>query len=221
MITIGNQLYADSLYSGNFSTTDSQYNDMLQFVTGKPDKYSVAEQAQMAIEGGVRWVIFNPVDMTDEAVRDALAELVPLCKETDTILTITDHVEAAREMKIHGVQLSVANRAVAVREELGPEAIIGVTVGGAEGIESLRGKDMDYFVLPEDCSLQGMSQIVDRVRSAGDMSAIVARGNLDIAELDVIKATGVSGVQLSGAILDAPDPVEATQRAMRELSIKN
>ncbi len=190
---------------------------MLQFVTGKLEKYTVAEQAQMAIEGGVRWVIFDPLDMPDEAVRDALVELVPLCKETDTILTITDHTEAAREMKIHGVQLSVANKAVAVREELGPEAIIGVAAGGAEGIESLMGKDMDYFVLPDDCSLQKMSQIVDRVRSAGNMSAIVARGNFDIAELDVIMATGVSGVQLSGTIIDAADPVEASRKALDAL----
>lgn len=192
---------------------------MLQFVTGRPEKYTVAEQAQMAIEGGANWVVFNPEDMADEAVREALIELVPLCKETDTILTIIDHVAAAREMKIHGVQLSVANTAVTVREELGPEAIIGVAVGGAEGIESLRGKDMDYFVLPYGCPLHEMAQIVDRVRCSGDKSAIVARGDFEIAELDVIMATGVSGVQVTQAIINAPDPVEATRQALKNLNV--
>ncbi len=191
---------------------------MLQFVAKPSDLYSVAEQAQMAIEGGAKWVIFDPVDLSDDAVREALTLLVDLCKENDTILTITGHIEAAREMHIHGVQLLSAAGAEAVREELGPEAIIGVSVGGAEGIEALRGKDMDYFVLPEETSQARMSEIVDKVRSGSDKSAIVARGDYDLEEVDVVMATGVSGIQLSRSILEAPDPVEAVRKVLSMLT---
>lgn len=187
---------------------------MLQFVAKSSERYSVAEQAQMAIEGGVKWVIFDPESLPDDAVRDTLTELVPLCRENETILSIVDHTEAAREMHIHGVQLSSAASATEVREQLGPEAIIGVCVGGASGIEALRGKDMDYFVLPADCTLENIALIVNQVRSQGDRTAIVARGDYDAMEIDVVMATGVSGVQLGNSIADAPDPVEATSRAM-------
>lgn len=190
---------------------------MLQFVAVPSDIYSIAEQAQMAIEGGVKWVIFNPMDWPDDAVRESLSELVPLCKETDTILTIIDHAEAARDMKIHGVQLSSAANATRLREELGPEAIIGVAVGGADGVEALRGKDMDYFVLPANASLADLTKITTEVRERGDRSALVACGNYSLDELDVVMATGVSGLQLSQTIVSAPDPVEAARKALFEI----
>lgn len=191
---------------------------MLQFVAKPSVLYSVAEQAQMTIEGGVKWVIFDPVDLPDDAVRETLNLLTDLCKENSTILTIVNHSEAALEMKIHGVELTSAARALEVREQLGPEAIIGVAVGGSDGIEALRGKDMDYFVLPEDTSLVRMSEIVEQVRRSGDMSPIVARGRYEIAEIDAVMATGVSGIQLSSTITDAPDPVEAVQEILSILN---
>lgn len=172
----------------------------------------------MTIEGGVKWVIFDPVDLPDDAVRETLNLLTDLCKENSTILTIVNHSEAALEMKIHGVELTSAARALEVREQLGPEAIIGVAVGGSDGIEALRGKDMDYFVLPEDTSLVRMSEIVEQVRRSGDMSPIVARGRYEIAEIDAVMATGVSGIQLSSTITDAPDPVEAVQEILSILN---
>lgn len=190
---------------------------MLQYIARPSELYSVAEQAQMAVEAGVKWVIFDPEGMDDADVRDTLAELVALCRENETILTITGHTEAAREQHIHGVQLSSASEALAAREQLGPEAIVGVTVGGADGIAALRGKDMDYFVLPAKNSLAEMARTVEAVRASGDTTAIVAGGDYSLDELEGVMATGVSGVQLHRAIALAPDPVEAARRALEIL----
>ncbi len=66
---------------------------MLQFITHTSDKYSIAEEAQMAIEGGCRWIQLRMKDASDEEVRNVALEIIPMCQETDTFLIIDDRVE--------------------------------------------------------------------------------------------------------------------------------
>ena len=42
---------------------------MLQFITHPSEKYSIAEEVQMAIEGGCRWIQLRMKDASDEEVR--------------------------------------------------------------------------------------------------------------------------------------------------------
>ena len=109
---------------------------MLQFIARINDRYSVAELAQMAIEGGCHWVELDLPDASDDFVRETALELKNLCMETGTFLTIVDRPEVAKEAGLHGVQLRGANarRAAEVREELGAEAIIGIEAAGADAV---------------------------------------------------------------------------------------
>lgn len=78
---------------------------MLQFITNPSDRYSLLEEAQMAIEGGCRWIQLRMKDATDDEVRQVALELIPLCKENDTFLIIDDRVELVNELKVSGVHL--------------------------------------------------------------------------------------------------------------------
>ena len=123
---------------------------MLQFIARINDRYSVAELAQMAIEGGCHWVELDLPDASDDFVRETALELKNLCMETGTFLTIVDRPEVAKEAGLHGVQLRGANarRAAEVREELGAEAIIGIEAAGADAILRTQNLDIDYATLP-------------------------------------------------------------------------
>ncbi len=101
---------------------------MLQFITHPSEKYSIAEEVQMAIEGGCRWIQLRMKDASDEEVRNVALEIIPMCQETDTFLIIDDRVELVNELRVSGVHLGKEDMdPMQAREILGPHAIIGVT----------------------------------------------------------------------------------------------
>ena len=122
---------------------------MLQYLLTPSEEYSRAELAQMAIEGGCKWIVLPTDGLDDAAVREECSEIVPLCREAEVILTLTDRPELARELGLHGVYLTggCGITPAKVREELGAEAIIGVEVSSAASIKPLEAMDIDYAVL--------------------------------------------------------------------------
>ena len=184
---------------------------MLQFIASVNDKYSVAELAQMAIEGGCHWVELDLPGASDDFVRSTTLELKDLCLETGTFLTIVDRPEVARETGLHGVQLRGARaaEAAAVREQLGAEAIIGIEVTRAEDILKVQNLDIDYATLPAGLTVAQVEAIVKTVREAEVNLPIVARGEFTPDEAIEMMVAGASGVAVGSSIADASDPVEA------------
>lgn len=118
---------------------------MLQFITNPSDRWSIAEEVRMAIEGGCRWIQLRMKDASDEEVRRTAMELIPLCRDHDTFLIIDDRVELVNELRVSGVHLGRGDMdPMEARELLGPHAIIGVTANTAEDIIKWKGKDVDY-----------------------------------------------------------------------------
>lgn len=192
---------------------------MLQFIARINDRYSVAELAQMAIEGGCHWVELDLPDASDDFVRETALELKNLCMETGTFLTIVDRPEVAKEAGLHGVQLRGANasRAAEVREELGAEAIIGIEAAGADAILRTQNLDIDYATLPAGLPVPEVERIVAAVRKAEMQLPVVASGEFTPDGAIEAMVAGASGIAVSAAIADAPDPVEATQLLVEAL----
>lgn len=206
---------------------------MLQFITNESDKYSIAEEVQMAIEGGCRWIQLRMKDATDEEVRETALELIPMCKETDTFLIIDDRVNVVADLKVSGVHLGKEDMdPLEAREILGPHAIIGITANTADDILKYKGKDIDYagvgpfrFTttkkrLAPELGLEGYRRFAKAVREAGMELPLVAIGGITIDDIDPLLETGVNGIAMSGAIINAPDPVLYTSHVMERL-LKN
>lgn len=203
---------------------------MLQFITHPSEHYSIAEEAQMAIEGGCRWIQLRMKDASDDEVRQVAMEIIPMCRETDTFLIIDDRVELVNELKVSGVHLGKNDMdPLEAREILGPHAIIGITANTAEDIIRYKGKDVDYVGLgpfrhtttkknlSPVLGIEGYTSVISQVRQAGVELPIVAIGGVTIDDIDAIMATGVNGIAVSGAIINAPDPVEYTNHIMQKL----
>lgn len=198
---------------------------MLMFITHPSERYTIAEEVQMALEGGCRWIQLRLKDATDEEFRETAAEVIPLCKEAEAILVFDDRVDMAREMGVHGVHLGKEDMPPReARELMGPEAIIGVTANTAADILRMRGVDVDYVGLgpfrhtttkarlAPILGLEGYSKIVAEVASTGMELPIVAIGGITEDDIIPLLKTGVSGIAVSGSIINADDPVEATRR---------
>lgn len=203
---------------------------MLQFITHPSEHYSIAEEAQMAIEGGCRWIQLRIKDASDDEVRQVAMEIIPMCRETETFLIIDDRVELVNELKVSGVHLGKNDMdPLEAREILGPHAIIGITANTAEDIIRYKGKDVDYVGLgpfrhtttkknlSPVLGIEGYTSVISQVRQAGVELPIVAIGGITIDDIDAIMATGVNGIAVSGAIINAPDPVEYTNHIMQKL----
>lgn len=204
---------------------------MLQFITNESDRYTIAEEVQMAIEGGCRWVQLRMKEATDEEVRAVALELIPLCRENDTFLIIDDRVELVNELKVSGVHLGKEDMdPLEAREHLGPHAIIGITANTAADIIKYKGKDVDYVglgpvrftttkkKLSPELGYEGVKAVVDEVHAAGVELPIVAIGGLTIDDVDPLMAAGVNGIAVSGTIISAENPVEMTEKFMTRLN---
>lgn len=203
---------------------------MLQFITHPSERYSIVEQVKMVLEGGCKWIQLRMKDATDEEVKAVAEELIPLCKEADAILVIDDRVELVKEMEVTGVHLGKKDMPVAEARNLlegGP--IIGATANTASDIFALKGIDVDYVGLgpfrhtttKENLSpilgLEGYSKIMKEIREAGVQLPVVAIGGITLEDIDDVMATGVNGVAISGAIINAENPVEYTKAILNKL----
>ncbi len=65
---------------------------MLQFITKTTQRFSMAEEAQMAIEGGCRWIQLSAASIGDSglSLREVANEIIPLCQENEAFLIIED-----------------------------------------------------------------------------------------------------------------------------------
>lgn len=207
---------------------------MLMFITHPSDRYSIAEEVQMALEGGCKWIQLRMKDVSDEEFRQTALEIIPMCQENEAFLVFDDRVELAMEMGVHGVHLGKHDmNPLQARETMGAEAIIGVTANTADDILRFRGWDVDYVGLgpfrytstksnlSPVIGIDGYREIVKTVRDAGMALPIVAIGGITVEDIPAIMSTGVNGVAVSGAIINADDPVEYTRQLLNVLNSKN
>lgn len=198
---------------------------MLQFITHPSSRFTIAEEVRMVIEGGCRWVQLRLKDLSDDEVRHIAEEIIPLCKESGTILILDDRVELANELRIHGVHLGKQDMPVAeAREYLGPHAIIGATANTIDDITVLKGIDVDYIGLgpfrftetkkrlSPVLGIDGYRSIIAAKREAGIELPVVAIGGISLDDVTDIMATGVDGLAVSGSIINASNPVEYTAK---------
>lgn len=203
---------------------------MLQFITHPSDKYSIPEEVQMVLEGGCKWIQLRMKEASDEEFREAALEIIPMCKENEAFLVFDDRVELAMELSVHGVHLGKNDmNPLVARETMGAEAIIGCTANTAADIIAFRGWDVDYVGLgpfrytttkanlSPVIGLDGYRSIVKEVRDADILLPIVAIGGITLEDIPSIMETGVNGVAMSGAIINAPDPVDYTRRVLASL----
>ena len=78
---------------------------MLQFITHPSDKYSIAEEVKMVIEGGCKWIQLRMKEASYDELRDTALEIIPICRENDVILVIDDNVELVKELRVPGVHI--------------------------------------------------------------------------------------------------------------------
>ena len=203
---------------------------MIQFITHSNNRYGYVDGARLALEGGCRWVQLRMKEATEAEFMAAAAEIGRLCKEHGATFVLDDHVEWVEKTGADGVHLGKNDMPIdEARKILGSDKIIGGTANTFEDVERLYRQGADYIGcgpfrftttkknLSPVLGLEGYQHIVDQMKSHGINLPIVAIGGISESDIKSILATGVSGIAVSGGILNAENPAEEMQRFLKHL----
>lgn len=206
---------------------------MLQFITNPSDRYTIAQEVKMVIDGGCKWIQLRMKDASYDELKATAEDIIPICREAGVILVIDDNVALVKELRVHGVHLGKEDmNPQKAREILGPHAIIGVTANTADDIMSMRGIDVDYIglgpfrytstkkKLAPVIGVEGYRSIMQEVTAKGNRLPVVAIGGITIDDVGPIMETGVQGLAMSGAIINADNPADYVDRVLTMLGAK-
>ena len=194
---------------------------MIQFITHTNSRYGYTDGARMALEGGCRWIQLRMKDATDDEVRPIAHEIRKLCTEYDAKFILDDRVNLVIETGADGVHLGKNDMPVdEARRVLGTHYIIGGTANTFDDIQRLARQGADYIGcgpfrftttkknLSPVLGLEGYKRIVSDMKTHGIDLPIVAIGGILKSDIADIMQTGVTGIAVSGGILNAESPAE-------------
>lgn len=210
----------------------------LMFITHRTDHYTELDEIKKIIEGGCDWVQLRMKNgLTIETAR-AVSQYVN--SQTGCRCCLDDNLEMALQADFHCVHLGKQD--MPIREarkrirETGKEGqfLIGATANTFEDIRYAVREGADYIGLgpyrftttKEKLSpilgIDGYRTIIKQCREADIFIPIFAIGGIRFDDIAPLLETGVDGIAVSGALLQADDPTEEVRRFIREIKrIKN
>jgi thiamine-phosphate pyrophosphorylase len=196
-------------------------NYRLQFITHYNENCSYEDSAKIALEGGCRWIQLRIKDGEEEFLEQMALRIQSMCREYGATFIIDDNVLLAQKIGADGVHLGKNDMPVAqARQILGEKFIIGGTVNTFEDIlYHLKNGTPDYFGcgpfrftstkknLAPVLGFEGYRDIVLKMREKGVELPLVAIGGITKEDIPQLLECGVSGIALSGSIINAESPV--------------
>jgi len=110
-----------------------------------PDRRELLKKFNELLKSPIDAVQLRFVDFSDPFIYRTAGKMVKRAKEKNIPLIINDKPEIALALGAAGVHLGKSDiPAPIARQMLGPDAIIGRTIRGAEDLASINGRDVDY-----------------------------------------------------------------------------
>lgn len=203
---------------------------MIQFITHSNTRYGYVEGARLALEGGCRWIQLRMKDAQEVDFLLAAKQIGAMCKEYGATFILDDHVEWVGITGANGVHLGKNDMPVdEARNQLGANRIIGGTANTFEDVERLWRQGANYIGcgpyrftttkknLSPVLGLDGYRHIISKMKAHDINLPVVAIGGILQPDIKDVMATGVSGIAVSGAILNAENPVEEMKRFIDSL----
>lgn len=194
---------------------------MIQFITHSNERYDHVEGAKLALQGGCRWIQLRMKDAMEIDFLRAAKKIRRLCDEYHATFILDDHVEWVGLTGADGVHLGKNDMPVdEARKMLGRNRIIGGTANTFEDVGRLSRQGADYIGcgpfrftttkknLSPVLGLEGYRSITAQMKAHDIQLPIVAIGGILHQDIPAIMQTGVTGIAVSGAILNAENPVE-------------
>ena len=187
-------------------------------------KYTLLEQIEQALEGGVSILQLREKNLSEEQFIKEASEVKRLCSKYGVPLIINDSFETALKSGADGVHVGIEDMPVdKIRKAAGKDFIIGATAKTVAQAQKAEADGADYLgvgaafsthtktdvdVLPEG----RLKEICDSV----DVP-VVAIGGIHKDNILKLKGSGADGVALVSAIFSAED-IEAECKELKALT---
>ena len=198
---------------------------MLQFISHHTERYSYLDSIHLALEGGCRWIQLRIKDASDDEVRPIAIQALQLCREAGATLIIDDRVELVKEIGADGVHLGKNDMPIhEARNVLGNDFIIGGTANTFEDVKAHHEASANYIGcgpfrftttkknLSPVLGIEGYRHIIRQMKAANIHLPIVAIGGITAEDIPAILQTGITGIALSGTVLQAANPIEEMKK---------
>ena len=155
-------------------------------------------------------------ELSDDRLLPLAAVLARTCGEAGVLFLVNDRIEVAIRCVAAGAHVGQDEDLEAARSRLGPERILGVSVGDGEEAKAAEAVGADYLGVtvwetatkPEAVSI-GLDGL--RAVSAATTLPVVGIGGIDIANARDVLAAGAAGIAVVGAVATADDPTGAVR----------
>lgn len=193
----------------------------VQFLTLDGAPLGHLRQAELACDGGVRWVQLRAKGLAFGAWVALARQVVAACHARGALCTVNDSPEVALASGADGVHLGRSDTApAAARAMLGDAALVGVTLNHMDDLARLREGRPDYAGVgpfratatkPGHAPVHTAESLRALAAAAGVPAYAI--GGVGGADLPALAALGAHGVAVSSLLALAPDP----RAAAREL----
>ena len=210
---------------------------MIQFITHANERYDYLDGVRMALEGGCRWIQLRMKDASKEEILKTAESTRKLCRQYDAVFILDDHVALVERTGADGVHLGKDDMPIdEARRLLGKDKIIGGTANTFEDIKRIYSAGVDYIgcgpfrftttkkKLSPILGLDSYKRIIEQINAYEINIPVIAIGGILLPDISDIMQTGVSGIAVSGAILNADNdnsPVTTMKRFINELKSNN
>ena len=201
---------------------------MIQFITNYHDDISLTEQTEYVLEAGCRWVQLRLKGADDAEIYMVGKALRQLCDRYEATLILDDVVRMVPVIGADGVHLGKQDMPVdEARKLLGPDKIIGGTANTFEDVKRLAQQGANYIGcgpfrftttkknLSPLLGLEGYAAIIEQMRQQQIDLPLIAIGGITVEDVPDLIDLGVSGIAISGAILEAKKPEVMMRKFIR------
>jgi thiamine-phosphate pyrophosphorylase len=190
----------------------------LQYISQGNTAQEQRQNIQAALDAGCTWIQLRFKEQ-DQAVVRALAEAArKLCADYKAFFIVNDSALIAAETEAHGVHLGLQDMPVAdARAIVGPTRLVGGTANTLADVRQRIAEGCDYIGLgpfrftttkarlSPILGLEGYASLLKTLREENATTPLYAIGGITLEDIPALRATGVYGVALSGAITQAHD----------------
>lgn len=197
----------------------------IQFITHENQRFGYVEGAEMALRGGCKWVQLRMKDATDNEFLSVGRKVSTLCRNYNATFLLDDRVHLVAELGADGVHLGKNDMPISeARCMLSSEKIIGGTANTFTDVQHLAKQGVDYIGcgpfrytstkrnLAPVLGLEGYQNILKQMKKANICQPLIAIGGIVSTDIAALITIGVSGIAISGAILEAVNPINEMKK---------
>lgn len=174
------------------------------------------EIATAAVEGGATAVQLRAPELDDDRLMPIATALARMCGDAGVLFLVNDRVEVAIGCGASGAHVGQGDAPRLARKRLGPERVLGVSVGSADEARAAERTGADYLgvtVWGTATKPEAVPIGIEGVREVAAATAlpVVGIGGIDAGSAREVLAAGAVGIAVIGAVAAAADPVAAVQ----------